>query len=410
MNRTILHCDMNNFYASVACRDNPELCGRPVAVCGDVASRHGIVLAKNYEARAFGVATGEPVFQAKGKCPGLVIVPPHYEAYVKISDAARAVYADYTDCIEPMGLDECWLDVTASHRLFGSGEDMAHAIRTRIKGELGVTVSVGVSFNKVFAKLGSDMRKPDAVTLIPPERFREMVWPLPVGALWGVGRAIGQKLSSLGVHTIGALARYPVQYLEAKFGKCGIMLWRNANGLDQSPVVTRDISELDKTTGHGITTPADLLTPDEVWPVLLELAGGVSHRLYAYGRRATGVLVAVRDNALYEEQFQCRLSRPTASAGELARAGFDLFCRSYGWKRPIRSITIRAIDLVAENAPYQMTFFDDPAAIRRRETLDRTVEALRARYGADIIRQAVLLRAPKIPHGHGFFGAAGQGT
>ncbi len=395
--RTILHCDMNNFYASVECRNDPTLRGRPVAVCGETEERHGIVLAKSYEAKAFGIITGEPVCRAKAKCPDLVIVPPHYDEYVKVSNAARAIYAVYTDQIEPMGLDECWLDVTASHRLFGTGEDMAHAIRERIKAELGVTVSVGVSFNKVFAKLGSDMRKPDAVTSIPPDSFREVVWHLPVGDMLGVGHATAQKLLRIGVHTIGDLAGYPVECLETKFGKCGAMMWRFANGLDTSAVVAHGLSDLDKTTGHGITTLADLTEEAEVWPVLLELSQGVAHRLYVYERRATGVMVTVRDNTLCRFGWQCRLPRPMSGALELARAGFALFCRRYDWLHPIRSITIRAIDLIDRATPYQMTLFDDPAAICRREILDRTVEELRARFGDKIIRNAVLLHSPKMP-------------
>ncbi len=397
MERVILHCDMNNFYASVECRNDPSLRGRPIAVCGECEERHGIVLAKSYEAKAFGVTTGEPVWQAKSKCPGLVIVSPHYEEYVRVSDAARAIYASYTDRVEPMGLDECWLDVTGSQRLFGSGRRIAHTIRRRIKRELGVTVSVGVSFNKVFAKLGSDMRKPNAVTVIPPEGFREVVWPLPAGDMLGVGPATAKKLATLGVHTIGDLATYPLACLESKLGKCGGMMWRYANGLDTGAVTPRGLSDLDKTTGHGITTLADLESEEEVWPVMLQLSQGVGHRLYVYDRRARGVMVSVRDNALATVQWQCRLPTPTASATELARAAFALFCERYNWKRPIRSVTVRAIDLVEREAPYQMTFFDDPRAEARREALDRTVEELRARYGDGIIRNAVLLCSPKMP-------------
>lgn len=198
MDRSILHCDMNNFYASVECHLNPAFAAHPIAVCGETEERHGIVLAKNYLAKGFGIITGEAVWQAKQKCPGLIIVPPHYEEYVKVSRAARQIYYDYTDMIEPMGLDECWLDVTGSRRYYGTGEQIAHEIRERIKGELGVTVSVGVSFNKVFAKLGSDMKKPDAVTIITPEHFREQIWHLPASDLLGVGRATAKKLHALG--------------------------------------------------------------------------------------------------------------------------------------------------------------------------------------------------------------------
>lgn len=397
MERHILHCDMNNFYASVECYLNPALRGHPVAVCGETEERHGIVLAKNDEAKAFGVATGEAVWQAKQKCPRLMVVPPHYERYLEYSNRARAIYSEYTDMIEPLGLDECWLDVTASARLFGTGEDIAHTIRRRIKEELGVTVSVGASFNKVFAKLGSDMKKPDAVTVITPDGFRDRVWPLPVSALWGVGRATAKRLAPLGICTVGDLARYPVKYLRHKFGKCGEDIWRFANGLDISKVVTRGIDELDKTAGHGITTLKDLTDPLEVWRVMLELSQDVGHKLYIYEKKATGVAIAIRDNTLFSQQWQCRLPYPTGSAMILARQAFALFERSYSWAHPIRSVTVRAIDLTAADQPYQLDMFTDARALHRRELLDRTVEELRGKYGSRIIRNAVLLHNPKMP-------------
>lgn len=397
MNRAILHVDMNNFYATVECMHHPEWRGRPVAVCGETEERHGIVLAKNYEAKAFGIITGEPVIRARQKCPELIIAQPHYEEYVRISDLAREIYGRYTDMIEPLGLDECWLDVTGSRRLYGSGQTIAHDIRRSVKRELGVTVSVGVSFNKVFAKLGSDMKKPDAVTVIPPESFREVIWHLPVSDLLGVGRATAKRLHPLGIHTIGDLARYPCDCLESKLGKCGGDLWRFANGLDNSRVVTRAMSDLDKTAGHGITTLRDLYTSEEVWPVMLELAQNVGHRLRLYRKRATGVAVYVRDNALATKQWQCRLPIPTQSAQWIAEEAFGLFERSYSWGKPLRSVTVRAIGLTEADGDFQLDIFTDPRTLRRREALDETVEALRARYGNDIIRNAVLLHNPKMP-------------
>lgn len=397
MYRVILHVDMNNFYASVECMRHPEWRGRPVAVCGETEERHGIVLAKNYAAKAYGIITGEPVIRAKAKCPDLIIAEPHYDDYVRISDKARAIYGRYTDSIEPLGLDECWLDVTGSCRLFGSGQTMAHEIRRGVKRELGVTVSVGVSFNKVFAKLGSDMRKPDAVTVIPPESFREVIWHLPVSDLLGVGRATAKKLHPLGIHTVGDLARYPRECLESKLGKCGGDLWRYANGLDNSRVVTRSMSDLDKTAGHGITTLKDLYTSAEVWPVMLELAQNVGHRLHLFRRRATGVAISVRDNALITKEWQCKLPYPTQSAFTLAEAAFSLFERSYGWQRPLRSVTVRAIGLVDGACDIQLSIFQDPRALARREAVDDTVEYLRGRYGNHIIRNAVLMVNPKMP-------------
>lgn len=397
MNRCILHCDMNNFYASVECMMNPSLRGRPVAVCGETENRHGIVLAKNYEAKAYGIITGEPVIKARQKCPSLAIVPPHYETYLEFSRRAKAIYDAFTDLVEPFGLDECWLDVTGSQRLFGRGEEIAHTIRSRIKQQLGVTVSVGVSFNKVFAKLGSDIKKPDAVTVIPAESFREVIWHLPASDLLGVGRATAQKLAPLGIYTIGDLARYPRDCLGSKLGKCGEDLWRFANGLDISRVVPRDPEVPDKTVGHGITTLRDLVCSEEVWPVMLELTQDVGHRLYVWGKRATGVAISVRDNLLASKQWQCHLPYPTCSPLGIAREAFALFCRSYEWKHPIRSVTVRAIGLIGENTPYQTDMFADTAGIERRERLDSTVEALREKYGERIIRNAVLLNNPKMP-------------
>ncbi|MBQ7338869.1 MAG: DNA polymerase IV [Clostridia bacterium] len=397
MNRTILHCDMNNFYASVECHLNPALAPHPIAVCGETEERHGIVLAKNYLAKDYGVRTGEAVWQAKQKCPSLLIVPPHYEEYVKVSRAARQIYYDYTDTIEPMGLDECWLDVTGSRRFFGEGETLAHTIRTRIKSELGVTVSIGVSFNKVFAKLGSDLKKPDAVTVITAEDFRARIWNLPASEMLGVGSATAKKLHAVGIHTIGDLAHYPRDCLRYKLGKCGDDLWRYANGLDTSAVVTREIEDLDKTAGHGITTREDLVSDDEVWRVMLSLAQNVGHRLHVYQKKATGVAIDVRDNALFSRIWQCKLAYPTQSAFRIADTCFSLFQKSYGWARPIRSLTVRAIGLVAENLPYQFDLFHNADSIEKEETLDRTIEQLRERYGSSIIRNAVLLHNPKMP-------------
>ncbi len=396
MSRTILHCDMNNFYASVECFLNSKLEPYPIAVCGSVEERHGIVLAKNYKAKAYGVSTGEAIWQAKQKCPGLVIVPPHYEEYMKYSLAARQIYEDYTDEVEPFGMDECWLDVSGSTRLFGSGEKMAHEIRERIKFELGVTVSVGVSFNKIFAKLGSDMKKPDAVTVIPEESFREVIWNLPASDMLGVGRATERKLSSVGIRTIGQLARFPCEFYQARFGKVGVDLWRFANGLDNSKVIVRDTEAPDKTVGHGMTAIQDLENAAEVWIFMLQLCQDIGHRLYVFNKKATGIAISVRDNELFTKQWQCRLPVPTQSPSTIAKESFALFLKSYDWHRPIRSLTVRAIDLVSVDTPFQLDMFTDAGRVAKAEARDRAVEELRARFGKNIIRNACLLINPKM--------------
>lgn len=395
--RTILHVDMNNFYASVECMNNPELKQYPIAVCGDVEERHGIVLAKNYKAKAFGVSTGEAIWQARQKCRDLVIVPPHYDWYMKYSLLAKEIYGRYTDLVEPFGMDECWLDVTGSIRAMGTGEQIAEEIRYTVTKELGLTVSIGVSFNKVFAKLGSDMKKPDAITIIPKETFREKIWHLPASDMLGVGRATEKKLSSVGIHTIGELAKWPMEFFERRLGKCGVDIWRFANGLDNSKVIVRDTEALDKSCGHGITTLQDLEDDAEVWKVILELCQDIGHRLTVYRKKATGIAIAIRDNNLNCRQWQCGIPLATQSPSCIAKEAFSLFCRSYKWTAPLRSITVRAINLVSLDTPSQLDMFVDAKGIAKAEALDRCVEDLRARYGKHIIRNACLLDNPKMP-------------
>lgn len=258
MERTILHCDCNNFYASIECLYNPSIRDLAVAVCGNVENRHGIVLAKNYIAKSAGVQTGEAIWQAKQKCPNLVVVPPSYDKYLRFSKMAREIYYEYTNQVDSFGLDECWLDVTGSTRLFGSGLDIANQIRNQVKEELGITISVGVSFNKIFAKLGCDMKKPDAVTIISKEKYKEVAWALPASDLLYVGRRTAKVLRSFGIQTIGDLAKTPPEFLHHKFGKNGLKLWNFANGYDQSPVRDIESIHLIKSVGNSTTTPHDL--------------------------------------------------------------------------------------------------------------------------------------------------------
>ncbi len=403
--RAILHIDMNNFYASVECLLNPELKDFPVAVCGDKEERRGIVLAKNNLAKAMGVSTGEAIWEAKQKCPDLVTVPPRFEEYVKYSKLAREIYERYTDQIEPFGIDEVWADVTGSRRLFGEAPKIADEIRKTVKKELGLTVSVGVSFNKVFAKLGSDMKKPDAVTVIGREDFREKIWELPASALLGVGRATEKNLASVGIRTIGQIATSPIALFRIRLGKCGEALWRNANGLDDSEVITKDAEIPDKSLGHGLTAPRDLLGESEVFRFILELCQDIGHRLYLFDKKATGIAISVKNNALNVRQWQCKLSVPTQSPSQIAREAFALFSKNYDWRLPVRAVSVRAINLVSKGAPYQLDIFADTERIAKIEALDKTVEALRNRYGEGIIRNACLIGSPKFqkPEGMRYF-------
>ena len=359
MARNILHCDMNNFYASVECMLDPSLKKYPVAVCGSVEERHGIVLAKNYKAKAFNVQTGDAVWQAKNKCKDLVIVPPHYEEYIKYSKLARNVYERYTDQVEPYGMDECWLDITGTEMLFGSPERVANEIRETMKFELGLTISVGVSFNKIFAKLGSDMKKPDAVTVIAKETFREKIWGLPAADLLGVGRATQRVLNNYGIRTIGELANTNPDFLRSQLGKNGVALWNYANGNDLSLVAKKDFVSPVKSVGHGITTVKDLETSEQVWLVFLELTQDIGHKLRVHGLSAEGVTIHIRDNTLYTKQWQTKIELPTQSPMIIAKRAFQLFEERYIWRNPIRSITIQAINLVPQDMPRQIGLFMD---------------------------------------------------
>ncbi len=397
MDRVILHCDMNNFYASVEAMLNPALKGLPIAVCGSAEERHGIVLAKSEAAKACGVSTGEAIWQAKQKCPALVTVPPHYEEYARVSRAARRIYERYTDEVEPFGMDECWLDCTGSTRLFGSGEEIAERIRREISSELGVTVSIGVSFNKIFAKLGSDMKKPDAITVIPRESFREMIWGLPVTDLLGVGGATGKKLLSFGIRTIGDLALFPEAPLVKALGKCGTVLRRYAMGLDFSSVTPHTDDSPDQSVGHGITTAADLVKNEEVEAVMQSLTEEIGQRLFLYGKRAEGVSISVRDSRLRTKEWQCPLALATQSPRIIAREAFRLFVKNYGWEEPLRSVTVRAIRLTSSEAIGQISMFDELDRDRRYEAADRAVFGIRRRFGGAAIRSASVLAQPKLP-------------
>lgn len=383
---------MNNFYASVECMLDPALKKYPVAVCGSVEERHGIVLAKNYAAKAFGIKTGDAVWQAKQKCRNLVVVPPHFEEYIKYSKLARNVYQRYTDQVEPYGMDECWLDISGTDYTFGSPEKVANAIRETIKFELGLTISVGVSFNKIFAKLGSDMKKPDAVTVIPKDTFREKIWGLPAADLLGVGRATQRVLDSYCIRTIGDLAKTDPDFLNRRLGKNGIALWQYANGNDRSRVMNADFVSPVKSVGHGITTIEDLENDEQVWPVFLELTQDIGHKLRVHKKCADGVAIHIRDNTLFSKQWQTALDMPTQSPMLIAKAAFALFEKRYDWRNPIRSVTIQAINLVPQDTPRQVDLFMNIEKIEKAERLDQCIETIRQRFGKNSIRNGILFK------------------
>lgn len=398
MDRIIIHSDMNSCYASVECSLNPELRGKPVAVGGSEEQRHGIILAKSEEAKKCGVITGEPLWQARKKCPELIIIEPHFEEYIKYSRLAHDIYARYTDKIEPMGLDEVWCDITGSILAFGSKERICEEMRTAFKEELGVTVSIGISFNKIFAKLGSDLAGRDEIYEIGKDDFREKIWHLPATSIMGVGRSTGETLRRYGIKTVGELAECDPKWLRTVFGVIGDDLWRYANGLDNSRVMPDGYKEPIKSVGHGVTCSEDLLTDNEVWKVFLSLSQNISKQLKKNGLEATGVQIAVRDNQLITKQFQRPTEFATQSAKELSETAMKLFKDNYSWGNNVRALTVRAINLQKENTPFQLDFLSDIANHEKQKKIDDTVLALRERFGSDAIFNCCLMTENKIPN------------
>ncbi len=387
--RCILHIDMNNFFATVECRGREDLIGKPVAVGGDAEARHGIILAKNYEAKSYGVSTGESILEARRKCPQLVILPPHYDEYVRVSRAARRIYSDYTDLIESFGIDECWIDVSDSEYLFGSGVRIADEIRERVKRELGVTVSIGVSFNKIFAKLGSDLKKPDATTLISRKNFKTLVWRLPAEELLFVGRSTKRRLNTLGIFSIGELANADSDLLSRFLGKNGLMLQNFALGRDSAPVLQKDTFYAVKSVGNSTTTPRDISTLREAEIVFAVLCESVAVRLRREEKKCRTVSISVRSSDLSWCSKQCRVE-PTYSEREIYHAAMVLY-GSVNCGAPVRSLGVCGSDLCPERDE-QMSVFDGETVGRARlEVLEKTADSIRDRFGKYAIRRGLML-------------------
>lgn len=391
MERVILHCDANSFYASVECLYRPSLRHSPVAVCGSVEERHGIVLTKNQLAKQQGVQTGEAIWQARMKCPDLVCVPPDFALYLRFSQRMRRLYEEYAERVESFGLDEAWMDISNPGVTMGDGERIAHEIRNRIKRELGITVSVGVSFNKVFAKLGSDLKKPDAVTVIPPDAFQEKVWGLPVGELLFVGPATRRKLGEMNVRTIGDLARMDAGLLRGRLGKPGLTLKAYASGLDTSPVMPAQANAVIKSVGNSTTPPHDLQNTDDARCLYYLLAESVAARLRQDGLRAKCVAISARDTELVTRSCQQTLDRATNLSGEIARAALQLFQERFALGFPYRSIGLSCSALSPQDEPVQLDFMGDEAQRMKNERLENAIDGLRRRFGHQIVRRAVVL-------------------
>ena len=395
--RVILHSDLNCFYASVEMMLDPTLKGKAVAVCGSTEDRHGIVLAKSELAKKAGIKTGMVNWEARQLCKDLIVVPPQYDQYLKYSKLTQSIYHRFTDQVEPFGMDECWMDVTGSQGVYGDGMSIAESIRAAVKEELGLTVSIGVSYNKIFAKLGSDMKKPDAITQIRREDFMEKVWPLDASEMIYCGRATTAKLAKYGIRTIGQLAATDPALLKSWFGVNGLALWRYANGTDTSRVCHKDFVSPVKSVGHGITCTADLENEDEVHKVILALSQDIGHRLRVHELSARGVQLYVRGNDLLGAQFQCKLPFTTQLPSEIAASAYQVFRQKYSWGSKVRAVTVRAIDLVPQSTPQQMSIFVDGGKVDKKERLQDAIEQLRDRFGKHAITYGALLGDLKMP-------------
>lgn len=390
--RVILHCDCNSFFASVETVLNPAYKNVPMAVCGSTEDRHGIVLAKNELAKKYDIKTAETVYSAKKKCPALVIAEPHHEEYLKYSKRVNEIYARYTDMIEPFGIDESWLDVTASKKLFGSGEQIAERIRREVKEEIGITVSIGVSFNKVFAKLGSDYKKPDAITVISEENFRQIVFPLPVSDLLFVGKRTAEQLNSIGVKTVGDLAAISPDILNRRFGKMGEMLYKYSNGLDDSPVSAE--REDAKSVGSGFTFKHDLTDPEEYRIGIDYLADDIGRRLRKMAMKCETVQLSIKDEFLSVLQRQRPIMPPTDIARSIADVAYSILIDEWQKGKPIRMLTVTATNLVhTETFAEQIDIFGEEDFKEREKSKKReeTIDEIRRKHGAASIIQGSIM-------------------
>ena len=385
MDRTILHIDVNNFFASIEIMLNPNLKGLPVAVCGSEDDRHGIVLAKSYEAKKFGVKTAETVWQAKKKCPNLIIVPPQYEKYKKYSKLIQNIYYSYTDQVEPFGLDECWLDVTGSLKLFGNVENIAEEIKEKVKKEIGVTVSIGVSFTKTFAKLGSDLKKPDAITYISKENFKNIVWPLVTNEIIGVGKSTFKILEEMNLKTIGELANYDISLLEQKLGKHGRILWKRVNGIDDEIVDANMYIASPKSIGNGKTFRNDLTKINDIRSAFQNLTYEISNKLKKHKLEAKNIQIVIRDNQFNDKQLQCELPTITSSSLIITNTAMDLF-KKYKWNKPIRALTIRAINLIEEGTNDQISLFEEKDEYEKIKKIDKVMFEINNKFGPNSVK------------------------
>lgn len=386
MDRVILHCDMNGFFASVELLDYPHLKDKPMAVCGNPDNRHGIILAKNELAKAYGVVTAETLWQARKKCPDLQVVPPHHSKYKNYSKLINEIYLRYTDMVEPFSVDESWLDVTGSQKLFGSGKQIADEIRETVKKELGLTLSAGVSFNKIFAKMGSDYKKPDATTVISRDNYKDILWPLDIRAMFFVGKVTADKLHDFGIKTIGELAKTDKSSLIGLLGKQGGVIHDYANGLDITPVLRFDQQEKIKSVGNGTTFRRNLTGEEDIRTGVTALSDTVASRLRKYKMKAFGVKVDIKDPNFKVISRQVQLDNPTNLTEVIADTAMELIRKHWRMRDPIRLITVTAINLCDENQAQQLSLFaEENINTDKEERAERAMDDIREKFGNSAI-------------------------
>lgn len=404
MGRIILHCDLNNFFASATLSKNPTVKNLPVAVCGDAEKRHGIILAKNTIAKEYGVKTAETIWEAKRKCPELVLLKPDYALYESLSKKVQLLYLEYSDLVEPFGIDECWVEITNPGVDFTEGERVANELRQRVKQKLGLTISVGVSYTKTLAKLGSDLKKPDAVTVITPAVLKQRVWQLPCSELLMVGRSTAASLHAMGIFTVGDLAHADDTALKKRLGKNGYALKQMALGEENSPVRPYHLHEKPKSIGHSATAERDLTTEEEVFAAFLEFSENISRRLREEGLLAGTVVAHITTFDFETKEFRAPLSQPTDLSMVIAKAALALFQQNYHFEKPLRAVGVRAVNLVEQDsAVCQMNLFEDIEGQKSLEQIEKNMLEIREKYGKDALKRAICMENPARSSSPGFY-------
>ena len=388
VDKTILHCDLNNFYASVEQKLHPEYDGLPLAVCGNPKMRHGIVLAKNQLAKQAGVQTGEAIWISKQKCPDIVFVPPHYNEYVRISKQVFSIYTEYTDRVESFGIDECWLDVTGSKKLFGDGKQIADELRERIKRELGLTISVGVSFTKTLAKLGSDLKKPDATTVLDKADYMKRIGSMSPSELIMIGKRTAWKLETLNIHTIAQLASADRKLLRYHFGIIADNMINAALGIESDEVKRFDDIRIPKSISNGTTTPRDIANEDEAKIVVYALSEMVATRLRKYNLVASGISLSIKNPDLKWVSKQTPLEIATSNASDIAKTAMELLLKMHKFDAPLRAITVGAIRL-NNRTEMQLSLFDGEN--EKADKLEQSIDKIRGKYGYNAVKRGLLL-------------------